>query len=148
MTLSDECKEWFYLTWKHIAVRKGWISDNNICRKWSMENLTWRLSFQVADVSSDEVPEDVVKWCVMGNYTSPLLFSVHLLSIRSSVFFFLSSSFHHVHEMQTCKLTSQSLISGSCDMKQVMTQVCRNTSPFPEMGCTFMYKGSLSENDS
>lgn len=86
MPLS-ECKEGFYLTWKHVAVRKGWIPDNNICRKWSMENLRWKSSFLGQSFwRSREMMCDGLL-----HFTSHLLFSIHLLSIRSSVLFFSSS---------------------------------------------------------
>lgn len=59
---NAKCKEWFYVSWKYVAVGKGCFSDNNICRKWSMEECNFKmLSFQVADVSLDEVLEDLVK---------------------------------------------------------------------------------------
>ena len=179
------CKEWFYLTWKHIAVRKGWISDNNICRKWGTESFnlkgypsklqtfprtikvlgnlmkchslsarsdfTWLESTSLLERdgfltitsvgseawriyveshrSSDKVFEDLVKWCVMGCYTSlHTCYSPYTYYLLDQVFYSFLLLFNHVHEMQTCKVTSQSLISGSCEIKGVRAQVCQHTS--------------------
>lgn len=37
ISANSERNEWFWWTWKHVTVRKGWISDNNISRKWKHE---------------------------------------------------------------------------------------------------------------